>query len=76
MARTGQGNEVSVSTCRDSSCMKLKEIEIENLGVFIKSTLTADSVQHLATYFVDDNDFESDGKKVVVKMTKTLYKHA
>ena len=72
---TGQGNAVSVSTCRDSSCMTLKGIEKENLGVFITLPLTKDSVQQLEMSFVDDNYFSSDEKKVIAKMAKTLNKH-
>ena len=71
---TGQGNVVLVSTCRHYSCTKLREIEKYNLGVFIKSTLTKDSVKKLAIVFVDDNYFVWDKKMAVTKMTKTLNK--
>ena len=63
MVGTGQVNACSVSMFRDSSCMMLKEIEKENLGVFIKLPLTTDSVQQLAIAFVDDDDFASDEKR-------------
>ena len=44
--------------------------------MLIKSPLTTDSVHQLAIAFVDDNDFASDGKKALAKMTKTLNKYA
>ena len=53
----------------------LKDMEKEKLDGHMKSTLTTDSVQKLATVFVDGNDFASDGKKVVDKMTIMLNKH-
>ena len=43
LAGTGQGNVFSVNMCRYSSCIMLREIEKENLGVFIKPPSTTDS---------------------------------
>ena len=37
---TGQGNGVSVNICRDSSCLVIKEIEIDNKGVIITAPIT------------------------------------
>ena len=58
----GQGNVVSVSAFRDSSCATLRETEKENLVVFITSPLTEEIMQQLEISLVDDNDFASDGK--------------
>ena len=67
----GQGNVVSVNICRHSSCIILRDIEKENLGVLITSPLTKEIVQQLAIAFFDDNDFASDGKHAE-KITKIL----
>ena len=47
-------------------------MENEHLRVFIKSTLTKELVQQLATSFVQDNDFTSDWRNCETIMTKTL----
>ena len=67
LAGTGQGNVVSGNICQDSSCLILKSIENRKLGVAIKSPFNKEEVQQLAVAFVDDNDFISDGEKVVEK---------
>ena len=56
---------------RHSSWIILRDIEKENLGVFITSQLTKEIVQQLAIAFVDDNYFASDGKHAE-KITKIL----
>ena len=61
LAGLGQVNDVSVNTCRDSSWITLKDIEKENLGIFIKPLLKIEVVAQLATALVDDNDFTSEG---------------
>ena len=63
LAKKSQGNMVSINICTDSSCVILKDIEKEKLGTYVKSPLTTDSVQQLATAFVDDNDFILDEKR-------------
>ena len=60
IAGTGKGNVVFVNIFRCSSWIILRDIEKENLGVFIKSPVTEESEQQLAIAFVDDNYFTSD----------------
>ena len=67
LAASGQGNVVLVNICRNLSCIMLKGIEKEKLGVRVKSSLKTDSVQQLAIAFVDYNDFVSDGEKETEK---------
>ena len=43
----------------------LKNIENKKLGVAIKSPFAKEEVQQLAIAFVDDNDFTTDGERVV-----------
>ena len=70
LARTVQENSVLVNTCRYSSCIMLRDMEKEHLGVFIKSTLTKESVQQLEITVVDDIFFLwwvelwKDGKEI------------
>ena len=49
--------------------LNTEKIEKEKLGVAIKSPFAKEEVQQLAIAFVDENDFITDGERVVEKMT-------
>jgi len=53
--------------------LDIKNMKNIKLGVAIKSPFTKEEVHQLAVAFVDDNDFTSEGEKVVEKMTEILH---
>ena len=70
LAGTGQGNRFSGDVCRDTSCLILKVIENENLGMNFDSNVTQKSMHVAAVSYVDDNDLVTDGVNVEDKMNK------
>ena len=72
LAGTGQGNRFLGDVCRDTSCLILKEIENNNLGMNFESRITQESIQVAAVSYVDDNDLVSDGSNVVDKMNRSV----
>ena len=73
LAGTGQGNRFLGDVCRDTSCLILKVIEKNNLGMNFESLISNESMQVTAVSYVDDNDLVSDGEIVVDKMNKGVY---
>ena len=59
--------------CRDTSCLILKVIEKNNLGMNFESLISNESMQVVAVSYVDDNDLVSDGEIVVEKMNKGVH---
>ena len=72
---TGQGNRFSGDVCRDTSCLIMKCIENEKLGITFKSGLTCQSVQIVAVMFVDDADMITEGVEAQDKMKRILKMH-
>ena len=72
LAGTGQGNRFSGDLCRDTSCLIIKEIEKQQLGMNINSNVTNETVQKAAVSYVDDNDYVTDGEDAKRKMNQIL----
>jgi len=56
--------------CRNTSCLILKVIENNNLGMNFQSRVFNESIQVAAVSYVDDNDLVSDGDNAAEKMNK------
>ena len=72
LAGTGQGNRFSGDVCRDTSCLIMKRIEIEKVGMRLTSVLSKKQEEITAVLFVDDADMISEGEDAEEKMQKIL----
>jgi len=72
LAGTGQGNKFSGDVCRDTSCLIMKSIENEQLGMEFVSGLTNEMIQIVAVMFVDDADMITEGVEAKMKMMRIL----
>jgi len=72
LAGTGQGNKFSGDMCRDISCLIIKQLEKEQLGIIFKSNLTHLKEQCVSVSFVDDTDFVSEGQDHESKMMRIV----
>ena len=72
LAGTGQGNKFSGDMCRDISCLIIKQLETEKLGIILKSKLLQLKEQCVSVSFVDDTDFVSEGQEYESKMKKII----
>ena len=64
LAGTGQVNKFSGDVCRDTSCMIIKVLENEKLGIKFKSKMSQLETLTSAIAFVDDEDLVAEGKEV------------
>ena len=64
MARTCQSNRFSGDFYRDTLGLVIRVLEKQELGMIIQSPITNEQIQALAVGFVNDIDFNSDGKNV------------
>jgi len=60
LAGTGQGNKLSGDICRDISCLIIKQLEVQNLGICFLSLIIAISILYSSVSFVDDTDLAVD----------------
>ena len=72
LAGTGQGNQFSGDVCCDISCLIMKVIEKENLGMRLKSNITLLEEFITAVLFVNDADMITEGEKAEEKMQMIL----
>ena len=72
LAGTGQGNKFSGDMCRDISCIIIKQLEIQNLGIWFISLLTGLRLLCASISFVDDTDLVADGSNAMHKMQVML----
>ena len=75
LAGTGQGNKFLGDLCRDMSCMIIKVLEKEELGIKYKSKLSQKEMMILAIAFVDDTDLVAEGTNIEVMMEEMLQKY-
>ena len=75
LAGTRQGNRFSGDVCRDISCVIMKSIENDQLGIKFESGLTNQSSQIVAVMFVDDADMVTEGVEAEMKMKQILKKY-
>ena len=47
--------------CRDISCLIIKQLENDNLGIIFKSNINQIEEQCVSVSFVDDTDFVTEG---------------
>ena len=64
LVSTGQGNKFSGDMCRDVSCLIIRSIEKDGLGVKFIERETMQVEQIAAVRFVDDNDLIENGNNV------------
>ena len=64
LAGTGQRNKFTGDVCRDASCIIIKVLENEKLGMKFKSKLSQMETLISAIAFVDDVDLVAEGKEV------------
>lgn len=69
---TGQGNRFSGDVCRDISCLTMRVIEKENLGMKLKSDIASIEEFSTAVLFVDDDDMITEGREAEQKMQRIL----
>ena len=72
---TGQGNSVSGSICRDTSCIIFKHLEDKKLGIDIQHPISQKDFVRLAIAFVDDTDFCTNGSMFMEKMQRIIDEH-
>ena len=72
LAGTGQSNKFSGDMCRDISCLIIKQLEIQNLGILFLSVITYASILCSSISFVDDTDLVADGINATPKMQQML----
>ena len=72
LAGTGQGNKFSGDMCRDISCLIIKQLEIQNLGILFLSVITYASILCSSISFVDDTDLVADGTNATPKIQQML----
>ena len=72
LAGTGQGNKFSGDMCRDISCLIIKQLETQNLGIWFISLLTGLRILWHSISFVDDTDLVADGTNATQKMQVML----
>ena len=58
----GQGYVTSVNIYRDTSCLVIKPIEDQNIGIIIKDPISKEAESEIAVTFVDDTNFASEDK--------------
>ena len=69
---TGQGNSVSGTICRDTSCLIFKHIENKSLGVIVKFPISKGTFVRIAIAFIDDTDFYINDKEFNELMQKAI----
>jgi len=69
---TGQGNKFSGDMCRDISCIIIRQLEVQNLGVCFLSLVTLMTVLCASVSFVDDTDLAAQGEHIVCDMQNML----
>jgi len=72
LAGTGQGNKFSGDMCRDISCLIIKQIENQGLGIKFKSPIKNTSEQSVSVSFVDDTDFIAEGQRYEQEMQQII----
>ena len=72
LAGTGQGNKLSGDICRDISCLIIKQLEVQNLGICFLSLVTAVSILCSSISFVDDADLVVDRDNATEEMQLML----
>ena len=72
LAGTGQGNKFSGDMCRDVSCIIIRVIENNLLGVLCINKISKEIIQCAAIAFVDDTDFMTDGEEAQSQMQEML----
>ena len=72
LAGTGQGNKLSRDICRDISCLIIKQLEVQNLGISFLSLVTAISILCSSVSFVDDTDLAVDDDNTPEEMQLML----
>ena len=72
LAGTGQGNTISGNHCRDVSCIIIREIEKQNLGMQVRNNYNRSKHLRTALAFVDDTDFYANGKECEDKLNKII----
>ena len=72
LAGTGQGNKFSGDMCRDISCLIIRQLEVENLGICFLSLVTLITVLCASVSLVDDADLAADGENSVSQMQMML----
>jgi len=75
LAGTGQGNKFSGDLCRDTSCMIIKVLEKNEMGVKYVSKLSRDEIIISAIAFVDDTDLVIDGDDLQERMQRMLQQY-
>ena len=65
LAGTGQGNKFSRDMCHDISCLIIRQLELQNLGITFLSIFTLLTVICSPISFVDDTDLIADGEKAL-----------
>ena len=60
---TGQGNSVSGSICRDTTCIIFKHLEDRKLEFNAVSPMNKKMMQRIVISFVDDTDFYTSGEE-------------
>ena len=65
---TGQGNKFSGHMCRDVSCLIMRCIENQKIGMFIVDKKTREETQCVAVTFVDDTDPMTEGEEAIKMM--------
>ena len=72
LAGTGQGNRFSGDVCRDTSCLIMKVIEQEKVGMRLESVITKRDEVITSVMFVDDADMVSEGENAEANMQRIL----
>ena len=72
---TGQGNKFSGDMCRDVSCLIMRQIEKQLIGIFFVDKITGEEVQIVAVAFVDDADLMTEGSEAFKLMQEILNMH-
>ena len=67
-ARIGQDYITSVNIYRDTSCLVIKPIEDQNIGIIMKGSISKEAESETVVAFVDDTDFATSGDNAEYKM--------
>ena len=61
--------------CKDISCLIVRQLEVQNLGVRFLSLVTLMTVLCASASFVDDTDMVDQGENVICDMQNMLNTH-